>query len=199
MDLSQFRVSSTATGATLVSTNATGNEGGQIDLAKAPNSTLSGGNVVIDQYADRIRIFEDGNTYRGVYIDLNQAATGVSTLLNNRVSGLVNAGTFLTMDNLKVTVTTGGSRGLSVGAVSTNFTANVSGWHGYTGGGGGASANNVSYTTTASGSAFGWGFAAEGDGAQYNILDKTNNRMYRVTMMIGASFNNNFICIERLY
>ena len=198
MDLSQFRVSSTATGATLVSTNASADEGGEVQLAKAPNSTLSGG-TYFDVYQNRLRIFENGGDYRGVHLDLSKAPAGISGELIWKKSGLVDAGTFLTMDNLKVTVTTGGSRGLSVGAVSTNFTANVSGWHGYTGGGGGASANNVSYTTTASGSAFGWGFAAEGDGAQYNILDKTNNRMYRVTMMIGASFNNNFICIERLY
>jgi hypothetical protein len=190
--------SGNVTGNTLISSNASANEGGEIQLAKAPNSTLSGSNVVIDQYADRVRFFESGGTTRGAYIDLTQAAAGVGTLLNNRVSGFVNAGTFLTMDNLKVTVTTSGYRGLSIGAVSTIFTANVSGWFGYTGGGGGASAVNVAYTTTASGSAFGWGFNTEGDGAQYNIFDKTNSRMYRVTMMIGAGWNNNFISIERL-
>jgi hypothetical protein len=114
-------------------------------------------------------------------------------------SGFVNAGTFLTMDNLKVTVTTGGSRGLSIGAVSTNFTANVSGWYGYPSGGSGNSAANIAYTTTASGSAFGWSFPTEGDTAQYNILDKTNSRMYRVIMMIGSGYLNNFISIERLY
>jgi hypothetical protein len=103
------------------------------------------------------------------------------------------------MDNLKVTVTTGGNRGLSIGAVSTNFTANVSGWYGLTSSGSGASANNVAYTTTASGSAFSWSFPAEGNAAQYNILDKTNSRMYRVMMVIGASYLNNFISIERLY
>ena len=31
------------------------------------------------------------------------------------------------------------------------------------------------------------------------ILDKTNSRMYRVFMMIGSGYNNNFISIERLY
>lgn len=182
----------------LVSTNATGDEGGEIHLAKPPNSTLNGG-IYFDAYQDRLRIFENGSDYRGVYIDFAKAPTGISGELMWKKSAFVNAGTFLTMDNLKVTVTTSGARGLSIGAVSTNFTANVSGWFGYTSGGGGASAVNVAYTTTASGSAFGWGFSTEGDGAQYNILDKTNSRMYRVTMMIGASWNNNFICIERLF
>lgn len=116
-----------------------------------------------------------------------------------KVSGLVNAGTFLTLDNLKVSVTTGGSRGLSVGAVSTNFTANISAWYGMAGGTAGSAAANIAYTTTPSGAAFGWSFPAEGDGSYYNILDKTNNRFYRVTLMIGASYLNNFISIERLY
>lgn len=116
-----------------------------------------------------------------------------------KVSGFVNAGTFLSMDNLKVSVTTGGSRGLSVAAVSTNFTANISAWYGMNGGTAGSAAINVAYTTTPSGAAFGWSFPSEGDGSYYTILDKTNNRMYRVTLMIGASYINNFICIERLY
>ena len=97
MDLSQFRVSSTATGATLVSTNATGNEGGEINLAKAPNSTLSGNDVVIDQYADKIRIFESGGTSRGVSIDLAKAHDGVGGELAWKASGLVAAGTFRTL------------------------------------------------------------------------------------------------------
>ncbi len=187
------------TGNILVSTNANGNEGGEINLAKAPNSTLSGNEIVIDQYADKVRIFESGGTSRGVNIDLSKAPAGNVGELVWKVTSFVNAGVYVTLDNLKVGVTTGGQRGLSIGAVSTNFTANVSGWYGYVNGGSGSAANNVTYTTTASGSAFGWSFPGEGDGSQYNILDKTNNRMYRVTLMIGASYLNNFICIERLY
>jgi hypothetical protein len=116
-----------------------------------------------------------------------------------KVSGFVNAGTFLTLDNLKVSVTTDGHRGLSVGAVSTNFTGNIAGWYGLVGGGSGWSANNIGWGTTASTSAFSWNFPTEGDTSQYNILDKTNSRFYRVTLMIGAGYNNNFISIERLF
>ena len=128
-------------------------------------------------------------------INLTDPSGNVAT----KVSAFVNAGTFLSLDNLKVSVTTGGSRGLSVGAVSTSFTANIAGWYGLNGGGNGYSAANISYTTTASTSAFGWSFGTEGDTAQYQILDKTNSRMYRVTMMIGSSYINNFISIERLF
>ena len=183
---------------TISSTNASADEGGEIQLAKPPNGSLGGG-ITIDAYLDRLRLFEQGGSARGVYVDLSKAPSGVGGELFWKTSGFVNAGTFLTMDNLKVTVTTGGSRGLSIGAVSTNFTANVSGWYGYVSGGSGSSAANVAYTTTASGSAFGWSFPSEGDTAQYNILDKTNSRMYRVIMMIGSGYLNNFISIERLY
>ena len=154
---------------------------------------------MVDSYRNQVRIFEGGGSARGVSIDLSKAPNSVGAELFWKTSGFVNAGTFLTMDNLKVSVTTGGSRGLSIGAVSTNFTANVSGWYGYPSGGSGNSAANIAYTTTASGSAFGWSFPTEGDTAQYNILDKTNSRMYRVIMMIGSGYLNNFISIERLY
>jgi hypothetical protein len=117
-----------------------------------------------------------------------------------KASGFVNAGTFLSMDNLKVTM--GGSstaRSLVIAAVSTNFTANVTAWIGYTGGGGGSSQRNISITTTNTTSFNGWGLNTEADGAQYNISDLTNSRFYRVTLMTGYGFNNNFISIERLY
>lgn len=116
-----------------------------------------------------------------------------------KVSGLVNAGTFVTLDNLKATVTTTGNRGLSIAAVSTNFTANISAYYAMSGGVNGTATNNLSITTTPTTSLFTWFFTAEGDGSYYTIVDKTNNRMYRVTLMIGSGYNNNFISIERLY
>jgi hypothetical protein len=158
------------------------------------NTFNTTGNVGIGTNAPTQALDVTGNVNVTGKINLTDPTGSVAT----KVSGFVNAGTFIQMDNLKVTVTTGGTRGLSVGAVSTTFIANISGWYGLYGGGNGYSAREISYTTTASGSAFGWSFATEGDTAQYNILDKTSSRMYRVIMMIGFSFNNNFISIERL-
>jgi hypothetical protein len=180
---------------------AGGDEGGEIQLATAQtNTTLAAGVVSVDVYRDRLRIFEGGGNSRGVHIDLSKAPAGNAGELMWKVSGFVNAGTFLTLDNLKVTVTSSGQRGLSIGAVSTNFSANISGWYGMAGfPTNGSSSVNNSITTTASTSAFGWDFGFEGNTAQYNILDTTNSRMYRVTMMIGFGFNNNFISIERLF
>ncbi len=177
-----------------------GDEGGEILLAKAAtNSTLSGSGITIDSYRDRLRIFEQGGDARGVYIDLAKTPTGVSGELMWKASGMVNAGTFVTLDNIKATVTSSGNRGLSIAAVSTNFTANISAYYAMNGGIAGTATNNFSVTTTPTSTLFTWNFTTEGDGAYYTIVDKTNNRMYRVNMMIGASYNNNFISIERLY
>jgi len=190
--------SGVVSGSTFYSSNAVGNEGGEIDLAKAPNSSLTGTNVVIDQYIDRIRFFEAGGTTRGAYIDLSQAAAGVGTLLNNRVSAFVNAGTFVTMDNIKATVTTSGQRGLSLATVSGTETCYISGTYGMYGGAnvGGQSAG-IALTTSASSSIFSWSFGSEGDAATY-ILNYGYTKSYRITVMIGGAFNNNMICIERL-
>jgi hypothetical protein len=129
--------------------------------------------------------------------NLNVTGTGGNVL--TKTSGMVAAGTFVTLDNLKCTVTTSGSRGLSIGAVSTTFEADLSGWYAASIGSAGGSTNNISYTTTASTSLFNWNFIAHGDTAHYHIRDKTNNRFYRITMMIGASYISNFISIERLH
>lgn len=115
-----------------------------------------------------------------------------------KVAAFVNAGTFVSMDNIKVTVTTTGYRGLSIAAVSTTFTADIGGTYGLNGGGGGSSAYNVTYTTTPASSAFGWGFPGAGDISTYHIHDTTNARAYRITLQIGAGYNNNMISIERL-
>jgi hypothetical protein len=182
---------------TLKSTNSSANEGGELQLVKSTNATISTG-VIIDSYVDQVRIFEGGGSARGVYVDLTKAPNGVGGELFWKVSGLVDAGVFLTLDNLKVTVPTSGNRGLSVAAVSGSFFVNIGAWYGGSGGVGGTSVNNFSVTTTPSVSLFDWNFVAEGNTAQYTIYDKTNNRMYRVTMMIGPAYLNNFISIERL-
>jgi hypothetical protein len=177
-----------------------GDEGGELQLVTAQtNTTLTGSYASVDIYRDRLRIFEGGGTFRGVHIDLSKAPGGVAGELIWKASGMVNAGTFVTLDNIKATVTSGSPYGLSIAAVSTTFSANISAYHAYTGGIAGTATNNVSVTTTPTNSLFNWSFPAEGDGAYYTIVDKTNSRMYRITMMIGASYLNNFISIERLF
>jgi len=70
-------------GATLYSTNASGDEGGEIQLTKPPNGTLSGG-ITIDAYQNRFRVFEQGGTARGMYIDLANSPAGVGAAIGYR-------------------------------------------------------------------------------------------------------------------
>lgn len=127
-------------------------------------------------------------------------ATGIG--VKGFVSGYVNAGTFITLDNVKTTVTTGGNRGLSLASVAGTFQAHISATFGFVNGVGGSATNGGSpptYTITPSASFFGWSFPNAGDGSVYLINDITNTRFYRITLMIGHGYNNNFISIERLY
>ncbi|MEY3774561.1 MAG: hypothetical protein RLZZ129_1341 [Verrucomicrobiota bacterium] len=59
---------------------AGGGEGGQINLEKASDSTLSG-NVALDTAAQNFRVFEQGGTSRGAYIDLTECGAGASSKL----------------------------------------------------------------------------------------------------------------------
>jgi hypothetical protein len=176
-----------------------GDEGGEIQLATAQTNQSLSGKVVVDVFRNQLRILESGANSRGVNIDLSKAPTGASGELIWKASGMVAAGTFVTLDNLKCTVTTSGNRGLSIGAVSTTFEADVSGYYTRPDAIGGVTGNNQTYTTTASASLFNWNFPTHGDMVQANLRDKTNNRFYRITMMIGASYISNFISIERLF
>jgi hypothetical protein len=164
--------------------------------------TIDGDNVVSGS-SQLTSSFDDRYIQTGSFNTLSSSVDSRLDILESsnipKVSGMVGAGTFVSLDNLKVTVTSSGDRGLSIGAVSTNFEADVSGWYADSGGGTARSSNNQSYTTAASTSLFGWNFTVHGNTAQYQIRDKTNDRFYRVTMMIGLSYISNFISIERLH
>ena len=179
-----------------------GLEGGEIDLANAASgTTLTGGTVAVDIYGDKLRIFENGGTNRGVNINLSKAPINASGELIWKVSGIVNSEVFVSLDNIKAGPTRNGAggslAGLSIAAVSTSFVADISATYS-NGGSGGNTATGVTYTTSASNSAFGWGFS-QGNQSTYIVNDTTNSRVYRIVLMIGASYNNNFISIERLY
>jgi hypothetical protein len=178
-----------------------GVEGGEIDFAYAQggSTTLTGSAVVFDVYADKMRLFENGGANRGVYVDLSKAPSGVSGELIWKATGIVNAGTFVTLDNLKATVTTGGNRGLSVATVAGTVSGYISGQYQLMTGGGNAGASSTSLSTTATSSMFSWNFTSEGDTATFILRDNTNSRVYRIIMIIGGAYNNNFISIERLY
>jgi hypothetical protein len=72
-----------------ITANTTGgDEGGEILLGRATsNTTLSGAGVTIDVYQNKLRIFEQGGTARGAFIDLTSAIAGVGTDLLASSSG----------------------------------------------------------------------------------------------------------------
>jgi hypothetical protein len=121
------------------------------------------------------------------------------SLSGSGTSGIVNAGTFVTLDNIKATVTTSGQRGLSLATVSGTFACNIGGNYAGSGVGSDGTSGTATITTSASTSIFGWGFTNQGDFANYIITDTTNSKAYRIIIQIGNGFNNNLVSIERLH
>jgi hypothetical protein len=103
----------------LVSSNSSGDEGGEIQLAKPPNGTLSGG-ITIDAYQNRLRFFEQGGSARGFYLDLSSAGAGAST---NLAAGGGSATSVSNYADNRVITSDGTTTGLNA---ESNFTFNGS-------------------------------------------------------------------------
>ena len=73
----------------LESVYSNGDEGGEIFLNKAVTNTTITNGVTIDVFQNKIRIFENGGTNRGVFIDLTSADGGVGTNLIGGGSGTI--------------------------------------------------------------------------------------------------------------
>lgn len=112
---------------------------------------------------------------------------------------MVDAGTFVQLDNIKATVTTTGNRGLSLASVSGSFNCNIGCNFNSIGAGDDGYAGVFNITSAASSSIFGWGFTNQSDTSTYILTDTTNGRAYRIILQIGASYLKNFISIERLH
>jgi hypothetical protein len=178
-----------------------GNEGGELNLAYSPNTTLTGSAVSVDVYANTLRIFEGGGNSRGVYIDLSKAPNGVAGELLYKASGFVNAGVDVTLGNLKARIPTTGNRSLQVSTISGTYSVYGSSVYSYNGIGGVTvpSGTPINVTTTPAYLASGYTFAVAGSTDTWNIMDTSAGIAWRITMIIGADFNSNFISIERLF
>ena len=181
-----------------------GYEGGEIDLAyaQAGSTTLTGSAIIFDVYQDKIRIFENGGTNRGVSIDLSKAPAGVGGDLLWKTSGFVNAGTDVTLGNLKARIPTSGNRSLQLSTVSGTYSIYGSAVSVFN--------SNLGSTTISSGAPLnvsttpaylnsGNTFGTAGGTDTWNIMDTTNLIGWRVSCIIGASYNSNLITIERLF
>ncbi len=179
--------------------------GGGTSVSSQSSIDISGFSTIADMSnnivmrtngTERLRIDNSGNVNVTGKINLTDPTGNVAM----KVAGFVDAGSFVTLDNLKATVTTSGARGLAIATVSGTMNLYVQGI--YVNGVGSISASRtdgtVAYTTTLSGSLFGWSFGTAGDSIIYHFTDLANARVYRVTLIIMPSYIKNFISIERL-
>ena len=174
-----------------------GDEGGEIEFGVPTTNTTLSTRVVTDVYRDRFRIF-DGNG-KGVHIDLSKAPSAATGELLWKATNIVNAGTFVSCDNLEASVTTTSNRGLSLRTWAGTIDGYISGHYQGIAGSSAGTSSTTSLTTSASTSIFSWNFTNQGDMSHYILRDDTNNRVYRIILIIGSLYNNNFISIERLY
>ena len=145
--------------------------------------------------AERLRIDNSGNVNITGKLNVSDAGGGVAV----KAAGFVNAGVAVTLGDIQVQMTTGGARSLQIRTTGTAFTGMVSAYTTY-------AYNNYTYfsdvTQTINGSygyiGSAWGFATDGDLANYFVRDSNNLRFWRITLMVGPSYFNNFISIERL-
>ena len=163
--------------------------------------TLSGtttyntlGNVGIGTSTPATKLDVSGDVSIAGKINLTDPSGTVAT----KITAYVDAGTFVNLDNIKASVTTSGSRGLSLATVSGSFTAFINGTYATYNGNMAGLGTSAAISTTATSSIFGWNFIGQGDTATYIINDSTNKKVYRITLMIGGSYLNNLIIIERL-
>ena len=117
-------------------------------------------------------------------------------------SACVDDGVPVQLDNLIVQLKPGNPRSLQFKMASGTMGTRISGEIYWSNGswGGNYSANYWSGDTlnTTWQQIFGCNFPWEGDKAVYNVIDRSNKRLYRITLIIGAGYKNNFIVMERL-
>ena len=73
-----FKATGLVSGNELTSTNSTGSEGGQVNLAIPASGTSLVGSVTIDVFQNKLRFFQ-GDSAKGAYIDLTAASAGVGS------------------------------------------------------------------------------------------------------------------------
>ena len=122
-------------------------------------SDMSNNIVMRTAGTERLRIDPSGNVNITGKLNIGDPTGNVSTKLVGRVT----AGTFLSFDNLRFSVTTSEPRGLSIATVSGTVNLYVEGRYNNGGVFGSRTTSTVAYSTTPSGSPFGWNFLAAGD------------------------------------
>lgn len=108
-------------GVNLVSNFSSGDEGGQLELARSQTNTSISGSVVIDVFQNRVRIFEKNSPNRGGYWDVTGLAAGVGTNL----AGGGGTVTSITAGNGLTGGTITGTGTITIDTGSTHFSSGV--------------------------------------------------------------------------
>jgi hypothetical protein len=136
-----FQAGGTITGKNLILNNSSGDEGGELLLAKpTTNTTIAGTGITIDAYQNRIRIFEQGGNARGTYLDITKMPNSVgSEIVTNTYTGSISisSGSITMKDRPAFRVTGAGGAKVAVTRLSGSY-LNVdyqqgSGWDNSTG------------------------------------------------------------------
>ena len=130
----------------------------------------------------------------------------LSTL--NSISTLADAGDVVQLDNIKIRVSTSGNRSMQISTVSGTITVSGSTYNFYPSASVGAtgaytSESGIGFASTTIGTSFSYvqsaaNFAYHGSVQRFFMNDQTNNKCYRITCIIGNSYLNNTIEIERI-
>jgi len=131
-----------------------------------------------------------------------EVISGNQPIQPDKIAKFVDAGVPVVFGDIQVQMSTTGSRSLNIRTTGTSFTGMVSAYTTYNGASSNAFTYFSDYTQTVN-STFGylgttWGFAQSGDVAVYYLRDLNNMRFYRITLMVGPSYFNNMISIEKL-
>lgn len=113
----------------LIVNGATGSEGGQINLQKPVSGTSIAADIAIDVAGNQVRIFEQGGSVRGAYLDITALGASASSLIFTSANtiGVANGGTgATTAANARTNLGLGTLATLSAVAQS-NLAANVVG------------------------------------------------------------------------
>jgi len=176
-----------------------GDEGGEIQFGIPATNTTLENRVATDIFQNRYRIFEGSSNAKGVYIDLAKAPNGVGGELMWKASGFVNTDVDVTLGNLKARIPSSGNKSLQVSTISGTYSVHGSSTYSYNGIGGITLSSPLSITTTPTYISAGYNFTVAGSTDTWILMDTSAGICWRVTMIIGPSYLNNFISIERLH
>lgn len=154
-------------------------------------SSLSSGSVTVGGNAD----FSTTGSYPWFEV---QVISGNAPVTNEKLaSGFVGRGQDITLGNLKVRFAATGNMSLQVSTVSGTYS--VYGSHVLFSGSLGGNTANMSVSTTPAYLNSGNNFLGAGDTGVWTIMDTTAKMCWRISMIIGSGYANNFISIERLF